>query len=84
MKIFKKKLFRKKPFWYEKWYEKNIEEAKKDYVTISRLELLDAFSRVMTDVKASTEESHSLAIFGAMVVEEIFNKDKGKNEKTDD
>lgn len=51
---------------------------------ISRLELLDAFSRVMAGIKASTEESHSLAIFGAMVVEEIFNKDKGKNEKADD
>lgn len=36
MKIIEK-LFGKKSSSYEKWYEKNIKEAKENYATISKL-----------------------------------------------
>lgn len=73
--------------WYEKWCKKNNEKAKKDYVTISRLEFLDTISSTIADLGADVEEVYSLSIFGAMVAEKIFNKtdtNEGKNEKADD
>lgn len=72
--------------WYEKWCKKNNEKAKKDYVTISRLEFLDAISSTIASLDADLEEAHSLSIFGAIVAERIFNKantNEGKNEKAD-
>lgn len=72
--------------WYEKWCKKNNEKAKKDYVTISRLEFLDTISSTIADLDADLEEAHSLSIFGAIVAEKIFNKarsNEGENEKAD-
>lgn len=51
MKIIEK-LFGKKSSSYEKWYEKKLKEAKENYVTISKLEFLDAFSSAMAIVGA--------------------------------
>ena len=73
--------------WYEKWFKKNQEEAKGDYVTISRLEFLDTISGTIASLDADLEEAHSLSIFGAIVAEKIFDKaesNEGKDEKTDD
>ena len=73
--------------WYEKWCKKNQEEAKGDYVTISRLEFLDIISSTIASLDADPEETHSLSVFGALVAEKIFDKketNEGKNEKTDD
>ena len=73
--------------WYEKWCKKNNEKAKKDYVTISRLEFLDTISNTIASLDADLEEVYSLSIFGAIVAEKIFDKqekNEGKNEKTDD
>ena len=73
--------------WYEKWCKKNNEKAKKDYVTISRLEFLDTISSTIADLDADLEEAHSLSIFGAIVAEKIFDKqetNEEKNEKADD
>lgn len=73
--------------WYEKWCKKNKEKAKKDYVTISRLEFLDTISSTIAGLDADLEEAHSLSIFGAIVAERIFNKadmNEEKNEKADD
>lgn len=73
--------------WYEKWCKKNQEEAKGDYVTISRLEFLDTISSTIASLDADLEEAHSLSIFGAIVAEKIFDKqetNEGKNEKADD
>lgn len=73
--------------WYEKWCKKNKEKAKKDYVTISRLEFLDTISSTIASLDVDLEEAHSLSIFGAIVAERIFNKadtNEGKNEKADD
>lgn len=73
--------------WYEKWFKKNQEEAKGDYVTISRLEFLDTISSTIASLDADLEEAHSLSIFGAIVAEKIFDKqetNEGKNEKADD
>ena len=73
--------------WYEKWCKKNNEKAKKDYVTISRLEFLDTISSTIADLDANLEEAHSLSIFGAIVAEKIFDKQETKeekNEKADD
>ena len=70
--------------WYEKWFKKNQEEAKGDYVTISRLEFLDTISSTIASLDADPEETHSLSIFGAIVAEKIFDKqetNEGKNEK---
>lgn len=70
--------------WYEKWFKKNQEEAKGDYVTISRLEFLDTISSTIASLDADLEEAHSLSIFGAIVAEKIFDKqetNEGKNEK---
>lgn len=36
--------------WYEKWCKKNNEKAKKDYVTISRLEFLDTISSTIASL----------------------------------
>lgn len=72
--------------WYEKWCKKNNEKAKKDHVTISRLEFLDTISSTIASLDADLEEAHSLSIFGAIVAERIFNKadtNEGKNEKAD-
>nr|DAU01887.1 MAG TPA: hypothetical protein [Caudoviricetes sp.] len=72
--------------WYEKWCKKNNEKAKKDYVTISRLEFVDTISSTIASLDADLEEAHSLSIFGAIVAERIFNKadtNEGKNEKAD-
>lgn len=72
--------------WYEKWCKKNNKKAKKDYVTISRLEFLDTISSTIASLDADLEEAHSLSIFGAIVAERIFNKadtNEGKNEKAD-
>ena len=38
--------------WYEKWSKKNNEKAKKDYVTISRLEFLDTISSTIASLDA--------------------------------
>ena len=62
--------------WYEKWCKRNNEKAKKDYVTISRLEFLDAISSTIASLDADLEEAHSLSIFGAIVAEKIFDKQK--------
>ena len=73
--------------WYEKWCKKNNEKAKKDYVTVSRLEFLDTISSTIASLDADLEEAHSLSIFGAIVAERIFDKaesNEGKDEKTDD
>lgn len=73
--------------WYEKWCKKNNEKAKKDYVTISRLEFLDTISSTIASLDADLEETHSLSIFGAIVAEKIFDKqetNEGKDEKADD
>lgn len=73
--------------WYEKWCKKNQEEAKGDYVTISKLEFLDTISSTIASLDADPEETHSLSVFGAIVAEKIFDKqeaNEGKNEKTDD
>ena len=70
--------------WYEKWCKKNNEKAKKDYVTISRLEFLDTISSTIADLDADLEEAQSLSIFGAIVAEKIFDKyetNEGKDEK---
>ena len=67
--------------WYEKWCKKNNEKAKKDYVTISRLEFLDTISSTIASLDADLEEAHSLSIFGAIVAERIFNKADTKEEK---
>lgn len=72
--------------WHEKWCKKNKEKAKKDYVTISRLEFLDAISSTIASLDADLEEAHSLSIFGVIVSERIFNKadtNEEKNEKAD-
>lgn len=72
--------------WYEKWCKKNKEKAKKDYVTISRLEFLDTISSTIAGLDADLEEAHSLSIFGAIVAGKIFDKqetNEGKNEKAD-
>lgn len=73
--------------WYEKWCKKNNEKAKKDYVTISRLEFLDTISSTIASLDADSEEAHSLSIFGVIVAERILNKadtNEGKNEKAND
>ena len=62
--------------WYEKWCKRNNEKAKKDYVTISRLEFLDTISSTISSLDADLEEAHSLSIFGAIVAEKIFDKQK--------
>ena len=68
--------------WYEKWYEKNLKEAKENYVTISKLEFLDAFSSAMAIVGPNSEETtHLLAVVGAIVAGEIFDKKKTEEEK---
>lgn len=67
--------------WYEKWCKKNNEKAKKDYLTISRLEFLDTISSTIASLDADLEEAHSLSIFGAIVAERIFNKADTKEEK---
>ena len=72
--------------WYEKWCKKNNEKAKKDYVTISRLEFLDAISSTIASLDADLEEAHSLCIFGSMIAGKIFDKqetNEGEDEKTD-
>lgn len=75
MKIIEK-LFGKKSSSYEKWYEKKLKEAKENYATISKLEFLDAFSSAMAIVGPGTEETHLLAVVGAIVAGEIFDKQK--------
>lgn len=63
------------------------EEAKEDYVTISRLDFLNVISSVIASLDADREEADSLTIFGAMIAEKIFDKqetNEGKDEKTDD
>lgn len=73
--------------WYEKWCKKNNEKAKKDYVTISRLEFLDTISSTIRGLDADLEEAHSLSIFGVIVAEKIFGKQETngwKNEAADD
>ena len=61
------------------WYEKNLEEAKKDVVTISRLEFLDAFSDVMASISSDPDVVNALAVVVAMVTGKIFDKG-GKND----
>lgn len=81
MKIIKK-LFSKNSSSYEKWYEKNLKEAKENYVTISKLEFLDAFSSAMAIVGPIPEEmTHLLAVIGAIVAGKIFDKQKSDEEK---
>lgn len=82
MKIIEK-LFSKNSSSYEKWYEKNLKEAKENYVTISKLEFLDAFSSAMAIVGPNPEEmTHLLAVIGAIIVAgEIFDKKKSDEEK---
>lgn len=76
MKIIEK-LFSKNSSSYEKWYEKNLKEAKENYVTISKLEFLDAFSSAMAIVGPIPEEmTHLLAVIGAIVAGKIFDKKK--------
>ena len=71
--------------WYEKWFKKNQEEAKGDYVTISRLDFLNAISSVIASLDADREEADSLSVFGALIAGKIFDKtDERKNEKADD
>lgn len=73
--------------WYEKFHMKCQEEAKEDYVTISRLDFLNVISSVIASLDADREEADSLAIFGAMIARKIFDKqetNEGKDEKTDD
>lgn len=73
--------------WYEKFHMKCQEEAKEEYVTISRLDFLNAISSVIASLDADREEADSLAIFGAMIEGKIFDKqetNEGKDEKTDD
>ena len=60
--------------WYEKWCKRNNEKAKKDYVTISRLEFLDTISSVMASLDLDQEEAFSLANFGALIAGKIFDK----------
>ena len=58
---------------------------KENYVTISKLEFLDAFSSAMAIVGPNPEETtHLLAVVGAIVAGEIFDKqksDKSEEEK---
>ena len=81
MKIIEK-LFSRNSSSYEKWYEKNLKEAKENYVTISKLEFLDAFSSAMAIVGPIPEEmTHLLAVIGAIVAGKIFDKQKSDEEK---
>lgn len=76
MKIIEK-LFGKK----SSSYEKNLKEAKENYVTISKLEFLDAFSSAIAIVGPGPEEMSLLAVVGAIVAGEIFDKQKSDEEK---
>lgn len=72
--------------WYEKFHMKCQEEAKEDYVTISRLDFLNVISSVIESLDADREEENSLAIFAALIAGKIFDKqetNEGKNEKED-
>lgn len=72
--------------WYEKLRMKKQEEAKEDYVTISRLDFLNAISSVIASLDADREEADSLSVFGALIAGKIFDKyetNEGKDEKTD-
>ena len=73
--------------WYEKFHMKRQEEAKEDYVTISKLDFLNVISSVIESLDADLEEAGYLAIFGALIAGKIFDKketNEGKDEKTDD
>lgn len=70
--------------WYEKLRMKKQEEAKEDYVTISRMDFLNAISSVIASLDADREEADSLSVFGALIAGKIFDKtDERKNEKAD-
>ena len=69
--------------WYEKLRMKKQEEAKEDYVTISRMDFLNAISSVIASLDADREEADSLSVFGALIAGKIFDKtDEKKNETT--
>lgn len=65
--------------WYEKFCVKRQEEAKEDYVTISRLDFLNTISSVIASLDADQEEANSLSVFGALIAGKIFDKtDEGE------
>lgn len=65
--------------WYEKFRVKCQEEAKEEYVTISRLDFLNTISSVIASLDADQEEANSLSVFGALIAGKIFgNTDEGE------